>query len=175
MNQTIFFMCYFSAERFCIGHCSVFLDNSKRLKVNSGILDGYTGILNLESQIDLLKRRWYTAFCLSYTQNLPHNIIANSVCKIKLGFYSIVFNLLSIQFFFSLLIQHSDRNWCMAAYCVFVLVTAIHTCLSLSLSTQPALDYKANWLRPARPHPPPPPILTMCSATADQNGRLVSQ
>jgi hypothetical protein len=42
-------MCYFSAERFCIGHCSVFLDNSKRLKVNSGILDGYTGILNLES------------------------------------------------------------------------------------------------------------------------------
>jgi hypothetical protein len=110
MNQTIFFMCYFSAERFCIGHCSVFLDNSKRLKVNSGILDGYTGILNLESQIDLLKRRRYTAFCLSYTQNLPHNIIANSVCKIKLGFFSIVFNLLSIQFFFSLLIQHSDRN-----------------------------------------------------------------
>jgi hypothetical protein len=99
MNQTIFFMCYFSAERFCIGHCSVFLDNIKRLKVNSGILDGYTGILNLESQIDLLKRRRYTAFCLSYTQNLPHNIIANSVCKIKLGFFSIVFNLLSIQFF----------------------------------------------------------------------------
>ena len=55
MNQTIFIMCYFSAERFCIGHCSVFLDNSKRLKVNSGILDGYTGILNLESQIDFMK------------------------------------------------------------------------------------------------------------------------
>jgi hypothetical protein len=110
MNQTIFIMCYFSAERFCIGQCSVFLDNSKRLIVNSGILDGYTGILNLESQVDLLKRRRYTALCLSYTQNLPHNIIANFVCKIKLGFFSIVFNLLSIQFFFSLLIQHSDRN-----------------------------------------------------------------
>jgi hypothetical protein len=111
-------MCYFSVKRFCLGHCSVFLDNSKRLKVNSGILDGYTGILNLESQIDLLKRRRYTAFCLSYTQNLPHNIIANSVCKIKLGFFSIVFNLLSIQFLsLSSLIQHSGRMFSRAQKC----------------------------------------------------------
>jgi hypothetical protein len=167
-------MCYFSAERFCIGHCSVFLDNSKRLKVNSGILDGYTGILNLESQIDLLKRRRYTAFCLSYTQNLPHNIIANSVCKIKLGFFSIVFNLLSIQFFF--LSSHSTQRQELmygSILCVFLSHSNSHMPLFLSLSTWPALEYKANWLRQARP--PPPPILTMCPATADQNGRLVSQ
>ena len=148
-------MCYFSAERFCIGHCSVFLDNSKRLKVNSGILDGYTGILNLESQIDLLKRRRFSAFCLSYTQNLPHNIIANSVCKIKLGFYSIVFNLLSIQFF-SLFSFNTATGTDVWQHTVCLSQSQQFTHASLSLSTQPALDYKANWLRQARPHPPPP-------------------
>ena len=127
-------MCYFSAERFCIGHCYVFLDNCKRLIVNSGILDGYTGILNLESQIDLLKRRRYTAFCLSYTQNLPHNIIANSVCKIKLGFFSIVFNLLSIQFFF--LSSHSTQRQELmygSILCVCLSHSNSHMPLSLSL------------------------------------------
>ncbi len=144
---------------------------SKRLKVNSRILDGYTGILNLESQIDLLKRRRYTAFCLSYTHNLPHNIIANFVCKIKLGFFSIVFSLLSILFFF--LSSHStQRQELMYGSILCVCLSHSNSLMPLSLSTRPALDCR---LTGSGRQGHPPPILTMCPATADQNGRLVSQ
>ena len=41
--------------------------------------------------------------------------------------------------------------------CVCLSHSNSHMPLSLSLSTRPALDYKANWLRQARPPPPLPP------------------
>ncbi len=51
------------------------------------------------------ERRRYQALRLSYKKNLLNKITANSPCKINLGFFSIVFNILS--FLFVLLV----RSW----------------------------------------------------------------